>query len=214
MTALEMQYNFQQKFYNMDMDRSLGSFQSHDIDNFLNESQLNLINELSEVFETSDKARTYLYAITSTWLYTVPEASSVYTVFPNGTAIELPSNFFRCMQEEATNSSGVRVKVKPQRFDYYNANINNPFKEPYSKLFWRVDVGKSTSGNKIHEIITDGEAIRTYHMVYLMNPTDISINDQVDCELHVTTHPIIVDGAVNLALQSLQRAGLIEANNK
>ena len=65
-------------------------------------------------------------------------------------------------------------------------------------MFWRLDAGDDASGYKLHEIVGDGTSFSSYHITYLRKPNDIDIFNSVNCELHETLHPAIVDKAVEL----------------
>lgn len=209
MTALEMQESFQRKFVEMSRPTI---FKSYDISAFLEESQQVFVREMAKIYETDESARTYLYPITIVWEYDIP-TKALPPTHKNGIKIEIPSDYYVSAKEQVESSSGTFIRIKPQKHDYYTINIDNPFKQPYDELYWRLDVGMSSDGNKYHEIITDGSLFAKYHLTYLRNPTEINVHNQTDCELHYFSHPLIVDGAITLAIASLQRAGMIQEKN-
>lgn len=211
---LEMQYEFQRKLLEQKVNQI---FSSYDIERFLNEAQTKIVEELADNFETDEKVRTYLYPLIT--VSEISPSSSISPFHPNGVVCTLPSDYYRALKEEAIpmisgKSASYRVKIKPQKHDYYNSNIDNVFKKPYSSLFWRLDTGLTTlSGSderKLHEIITDGSAISKYILTYLKMPTEMSISNLISCKLHAGVHYIIVDTAVVLALQSIEKDRLVK----
>ena len=184
-------------------------FDSYDRDNYLNEAQDLIVRELAPNVERDELIRTYLGAITKNTSVT-PIVSTGF--HPNGTYVSLPSDFFITLSEEIKDSSGNRIKIKPQKFDYYTSNIANPFKKPYEDLAWRLDGGLDALGNKRHEIIST-VGFTTYYISYLTEPKEMSLSSETDCELHSGLHKAIVERAVTLALTDIER-GRIKRGEK
>lgn len=64
------------------------------------------------------------------------------------------------------------------------------------------------AGSKLHELIGyTGLTISNYTVVYIKNPTEISIFNSVDCEIGAEWHEEIIDEAIKFALESYQIAG-------
>ncbi len=172
-------------------------------------------NKLREGFEETEKRRKDLSELTSnSELISTSVSSSQVGTLPNGVFYDLPTDFLYSIKEEVTISSddacvnGNRIKVKPITHDEYTVNIENPFKQPYDELAWRIDYSRETStSNKRHELITDGSYnVTTYHLRYLKRLPGITVDrtvttNQVNSALDESTHRRIIDIAVELALE-------------
>lgn len=220
MTVQEMQIVFTQKLLN---DYNLvDPIQTFDIDYYLTEGQRRVYEKYYGLFETDEKARKILSNLVVS--IDIARATGVYTnqagKYPNAEFWELPSNLAYTLKEEATininacedvslvSADWLRVYTKPINLDYYNKNINNPFKKPYSGMVWRVDVSNIES-TKLHMLVTGGNySVQTYHLTYLSYPTNISITNSVNSLLAEMVHQDIVDEAVNIAVE------IIQVNNK
>jgi hypothetical protein len=99
----------------------------------------------------------------------------------------------------------------------------NKYKKPYYKSYgdarvWRKEFRRSTTGilpsaaatAKRHELITDGTFnVTNYHIRYVKNPENIIVDrdtptNQRNCELDYSTHPVILDLAMDLMLQRIK----------
>ena len=172
-------------------------------------------NKLQEGFEETEKRRKDLSELTSNSDLTSTSVSSIQVgTLPNGVFYDLPTDFLYSIKEEVTVSSddscvnGNRIKVKPVTHDAYTVNIENPFKQPYDELAWRMDYSRATSTSaKRHELITDGSYnVTTYHLRYLKRLPGITVDrttttNQVDSALDESTHRRIIDMAVEIALE-------------
>jgi hypothetical protein len=172
-------------------------------------------NKLQEGFEETEKRRKDLNELVLNAELTSTSVSSSQTgTLPNGVFYDLPTNFLYSIKEEVTVSSddacvnGTRIKVKPITHDEYTVNIENPFKQPYDELAWRIDYSRENSTSaKRHELITDGSySVTTYHLRYLKRLPGITVDrttttNQVDSALDESTHRRIIDIAVELALE-------------
>ena len=70
-------------------------------------------------------------------------------------------------------------------------------------------------GNKTHELIGyNGLTISNYSLVYIKNPTEISILNSVDSDLAAEWHNEIIDKAVEFALESYQIAGSLRTKQE
>jgi len=144
---------------------------------------------------------------------------------PNSFFCNLPENCFIALKEECsvtyTDSCGSnvteRVPVKPVKEDYYNANINNPYKRPYEQLIWRLDREKqditqplSATNRKRHELVLfAGATFVDYRLTYYRRPKDVDLTDTTDfCEFDPMHHERIADIAVELMMQTTGRPDL------
>jgi len=114
--------------------------------------------------------------------------------------VEGLSDVFWILDEYVTVGSEV-VKVKRITFDFYLANLKNPFKKPdKDSVFWSIQYN-----NRII-IITDGSTISSYHAVGVVHPDVYPIGSESpkgDCVLNVSLHSLIVEEAVRLARLSV-----------
>jgi len=136
--------------------------------------------------------------------------------------VELPVNFWLTLKEECSitynNICNVsvteRVPVKPIKEDYYNANIKNPYKKPYSEQLWRLDRERtntalvlSSTNLKRHELIVfNGATPINYRVSYYRRPKQVDLTNINDyCELDPMNHEKIADIAVELMMQTTGR---------
>lgn len=216
-----MAFAFLFSFDKMNNDNAPG-YEDSEISLLLNKAQERFLlqtysgtNRVKEAFEETEKRRKDLSELVKNSDISLASASQT-GVLPNGTFYDLPTNFLYAIKEEVTISSDnecdneKRIKVKPITHDEYTINIENPFKQPYNELVWRLDYSRTTDNTnpKRHELITDGSYdITTYHLRYLRKPTDIVVDldtpaNQVHCVLNEITHQRIVDLAVEIALEN------------
>lgn len=152
-------------------------------------------------------------------------AVSTFTTGDHGTVsyfVELPVDFWLTLKEECsityTNICNIsvteRVPVKPIKEDYYNANIKNPYKKPYSELLWRLDRERtntvlplSATNLKRHELILfNGATPSNYRVSYYRRPKVVDLTNNNDfCELDPMNHEKIADIAVELMMQTTGR---------
>lgn len=136
--------------------------------------------------------------------------------------VELPNDFWLTLKEECSitynNICNVsvteRVPVKPIKEDYYNANIKNPYKKPYSEQLWRIDRERTDVTNalsatnlKRHELILfNGATPVNYRVSYYRRPKTVDLTNNNDfCELDPMNHEKIADIAVQLMMQTTGR---------
>ena len=114
--------------------------------------------------------------------------------------------------------------VRPITHDEISINTDNPFKQPYDEMVWRLDYSSVTSSvtPKRMELITDGTyTVEEYVIRYYKRPPPIltpcpptypaftidgiaSSLTGTDCVLDSITHRGIVDEAVRLAVAALE----------
>lgn len=220
MLANEMSILFLEKFDKITNSDSPG-YEDSEISSMLNMAQERFFlqtyagsNRFREGFEETEKRRKDLSELTKNSTITTASANQT-GVLPNGTLYDLPTDFLYAIKEEVTISSddecdnGKRIKVKPITHDEYTINIENPFKQPYNELVWRLDYSRTTDNTnpKRHELITDGSYdITAYHLRYLRRLPNIVVDldtpaNQIHCILDEITHRRIVDLAVEIALE-------------
>lgn len=139
-------------------------------------------------------------------------------VHPNGIFIDLPGGFLYAIEEGAKlNILDKESWVKPVKHDEYLANINNPYKKPYTNLIWRMDIsredyatGSQAASNKRTELILPSDTTLEYYRVrYLSVPPAIVCDEltpanQIHCILDESLHREIVDEAVAMARASVK----------
>lgn len=102
------------------------------------------------------------------------------------------------------------ANVKPITHDAYNANRNNPFKQPYEQLLWRMDFG-GVDIPPFHEIVGSDTIYPLYYILrYYRKPRPIIVGNLgtrsieglsavTECELHSIVHREIIDEAIMIA---------------
>lgn len=136
--------------------------------------------------------------------------------------VDLPSDLWVTLKEECdityTDDCGdtktSRTRVKSVTEDYYNANIKNPYKQPYHEVLWRLDRERGNINNTLsntnasrHELILFNTATPTnYRISYYRRPKDVDLSDVNDfCELDPVLHMSIADKAVEMMMQTVGR---------
>lgn len=193
MTALEMKYKFDIK-----MRELLGSlnhpFNTNEINRLLNESQLKIVREYSDYFDRNEDVRKLLSVLVDNYSTSTILPSSTH---PNAYVVSLP-DLLNVVSEMVNNSND--IKVKPFSHDEYIVNINNPFKKPDTNNVWRVDMQDKQI------LVTDGTlTITSYSCNYIGMPPDIDIDNNVDCVLQSQIHEDIINGAIKIALDIINR---------
>ena len=147
-------------------------------------------------------------------------------VHPNGIFLDMPSDFLYAVEEAVkleTTPGGIigttEAWVKPVKHDEYLTNINNPYKQPYKDLVWRMDISRiqHASGTAIlaspkraELVLPSGYAVNTYRVRYLATPPAIVVDEftpanQKHCILDETLHREIVDEAVIIAQAAVKQ---------
>lgn len=175
------------------------------------------------------------------WTVNTPcgKAERTNDIHQNGHMIQIPKLFLYAIEEGVVLYSGqigtesyseltYESRVKPMKHDEYQINIGNPYKAPYNKVIWRLDIGnpsfKPTDPDfyKRVELITPiGYKPRYYRLRYLSYPPNIVVNEaspvaQISCILDESIHREIIDEAVSMAQAAVQKEsyniGRAEAN--
>lgn len=99
-------------------------------------------------------------------------------IHPKSVFFAIPDDVLFIIQEQAItypdpcDLEGKSVKISPIRHDYFNKQIDNPFRKPNKKNAWRLDL-ESYVGQKIIEIVHLWLPIRHYSMRYVHAPQPI-----------------------------------------
>lgn len=144
----------------------------------------------------------------------------------NGVIFDLPPSFLYSIQEGArtTLEPNTYVEVMPITHDYYYANIDNPFKQPWKNSLWRLDISRrikgqgledGTTGNdapslkRVEVILPAGATMTDYFIRYLKYPRRIVVDtktpaNQVSSEMDESLHNEIVAAAVRIAVSTMR----------
>lgn len=200
MTALEMKYKFDIKM--RELLKSLNHpFNTAEVNRMLNEAQLKLVKEYADYFDRNEDVKKILSVLVIPYSTTNITPSTTHT---NGFVATVPSDVLNIVSEKVNNSN--LIKVKPLAHDEYIVNVPNPFKQPDSTNVWRVDMEDKQT------LISDGNVqITSYQCNYIRMPNDIQIDGNVDCELQSQIHEDIIDFAIKIALEIINRS--LQLNN-
>ena len=240
MQANDMKFNFQLKYDSL-FDFSAPAYDDRQISWLLTTAQNRIFidkyyapsDKVQKGFEGDEKRRRDLEQLIKQAKYpadagadaseTITVSTAQLGVHPNGKFFDLPAGFLYAIEETAVTSeiATKEVPVKPVTHDQYIANINNPYKRPYSNLVWRMDYSRQTvadgttiaSSAKRTELITNpslaANSISAYRVRYLQLPPAIVVNEfnpenQKHCVLDIILHDLIVDEAVKIAKASVK----------
>ena len=194
------------------------SFNEYEKSYFLTKSQIGLVRELYAggpigSFEATEELRRALFSLVDSITLTpyIPnDALTLYSYY-----VTLPSQVMYIVYEQAEFEdsnpciNGKRVKVTPVTHDSLNIVLDNPFRGPSENRVLRVD---SNLNNGIIELIS-AYNLSKYTIRFLKKPTPIILTDlgeesidgvniKSECILSPMLHHIILEKAVELALQS------------
>lgn len=139
---------------------------------------------------------------------------------PNGVFLEMPNDFLYAVEEAVKLSTQTTESwVRAVKHDEYLANINNPFKQPYKDLIWRMDISRSqhaegtailATNKRTELVLPTGYTVDYYRLRYLSLPPSIVVDEftpanQKHCILDETLHREIVDEAVLMAQAAVKQ---------
>ena len=239
MQANEMKFNFMLKYDSM-FEFAAPAYDDRQISWVLTSAQNRVFldkyytpsNKYGLGFEADEKRRRDLEQLIKDASWTSPstsvnglQPSATQTgVHPNGRFFDLPANFVYAIEEAVITDAipNKEVPVKPVTHDIYLANVNNPYKQPYANLVWRMDYSRQVDAEgdpndggtvataKRTELITaPGATITKYRIRYLRMPSAIVVDEfdptnQKHCVLDETLHETIIDEAVKIAKASVK----------
>jgi hypothetical protein len=228
MLANEMKFNFMLK-YDALFEFSGPAYDDRQISYILTSAQTRVFmdryyapaNKNQRGFEADEKKRRELEQLIKNASISAGDITDAGTTgaHPNGNFYYLPSAFLYAIEESAKlTGTTVFVPVKPVRHDEYVANVNNPYKQPFANLVWRMDYSRvsdpigniveatweGTTKKRIELITHTGASINDYRLRYLRMPPNIVVDEytpanQVHCVLDKSIHETIVDEAVKIA---------------
>lgn len=183
-------------------------YTSQEVDYYLNLAERTLFEQILPEYDDDDRIKTILFPLLSSVESTRFSIPTELSDRPKSVVNLLPTNFKVAKGERATitQSTGSikSVRVKSVSQDYYNLNIENPFKKPCDELVWRLDYPNSVNTTKQHELaLGDGCTIQTYFLRYIKELPGMSIFSSTDSSLHTMVHDDLVDRAKNFAIQDL-----------
>lgn len=174
-------------------------------------------NPYGDSFESTEEIRRYLDSLVKTKVYEESNVTGQETkkLSPNSVFYELPTDLAFITMEQITYDdkslgcyNGSSASVYPVTQDEYSKIKNNPFRGPTKYKAIRLDFG-----NNIVELIPKFK-IGTYMVKYIAKPSPIILENLPDglkiegestkkeCELNSILHRIILERAVNMAVQS------------
>jgi len=120
---------------------------------------------------------------------------------------ELDDAIFWVLDEYLSDTTHDRIPLKRITYDFYQANLHNPYKKPGiddDKYFWVISSTVDASSNTV--VITDGTTLitATYHAIGIQHPDENPIS-QADVytngcsKISKAAHPLIVERAESLA---------------
>ena len=245
MTSNEMKFSFQLKFDSL-FEFSAPAYDDRHISYLLTEAQFRVFikrynplgNKYQKGFEGNEQRRRDLEQLiksaeikgdTITAGNVLGKSTDQTGVHVNsnvqGVYLDLPSGFLYAVEEAATlklvggTDRTVESWIKPVRHDEYLANINNPYKQPYKDLVWRMDMSRlqNADGTSIQATSKRTELIypktytlSKYRVRYLAMPPSIVVDEfepsnQKHCVLDETLHREIVDEAVAIAQAAVRK---------
>lgn len=222
MTSAQMKDSFLLEFDNIASFTAPGYLDS-EINYFLNRAQENYVkfgynpnaNAGKEGYEETEKRTKDLSELDRFFNITTFSTGN----HPNSYFVSLPDKLWLVTKEEADityvddcgDTVTDRIEIRPVTKNYYNACIENPDKQPYSELLWRMDFSRvnpnlpvSVTNPKQHELVAfTGCTLNNYYGSYIKYPNQIDVTlTTADCELDSATHYKVVSLAVELAVEN------------
>lgn len=211
------------------MSNQAPSLSEYEVSIFLTEAQEAVVKgvyngTLSNSFESTEEARSYLSNLVDQKDYNIPNSTSTIHIVSNSKLYDLPDDYYFITFESVTladnNDKCVRNKqliVKPVTQDVFWDIHKNPFKQDNENRVLRL-----THGN-IAELVTPYN-IAKYSVRYIRKPKPIILvqlgtpeelqeavytgltiegeHNPRNCELHSNLHRVILEYAVKLAQQA------------
>ena len=202
MTQREMGESFIAQIHNFDIDSEY-EFQTHEINIFLTKACREVVDELYSNFEKDERTRKLLNKLVYTATIGTFGGSTTFTnAYSADLSTVTPSVLYILTEELVIGHTdpSTKIPLKVVTLDSYTANKNNPFKKPYKKLAWRLDIG---NGSLLHYIISDLTP-SSYNITYLRQPEDVDIRLTTSLLINEDVHKDIVDRAVQHALLAKQ----------
>ena len=156
---------------------------------YLTRAQLEIVNtyynplgnKYQDGFENSEKRRANLRELLRTGIATI-KVSTSDGISEDSQFFRIPNNTYLIIQEKAKVSSndacidGTYINVIPKTHDEFNTQKDNPFKEPFKRLIWRIDYYSLSGSNKNVELISP-YTITEYKYRYIKYPEPIVLTN-------------------------------------
>lgn len=147
---------------------------------------------------------------------------------PNGTFIQLPSDYRHAIEEDVTITyldcnnqiQTTEIQVVALTHDQYNNSIRSPFSKPNLNKVYRLPFGRINNNEYFELILAPGQTLVTYHLRYLKNPAKIDkaqilvplgLPGTAEGELTDTSYREIIRLAIRNALGDIQSQSTKEA---
>lgn len=197
MRNIDLQIKFNDMIGEMVGDE-IRPFTTTEIERYLNTAMDARVQALADRFEVNEKARRELDKLTQGVDLLPIGQTQVPSINDNSVFFSQPDDLLRIVEEQVVVGTD-KIKVKPVTHDQYNANIDNPFRQPYEDLYWRLD-----ADDYIEIVPPENTGITSYNIRYIKEPERIDIMNYPDRELELQDDTLneIVMTAVELALKS------------
>ncbi len=200
----------------VDKDNSLSypSFRPEEIDLFINKAIENIVkqrysgnNLQRQSVEETQKRRDDLRNLTVDYRI-APLAHDPLVNKENGVFVVLPNNYWFALEEEVIlsyedchgNTITSNASVKPITHDRYNKIKSDPFNMPD-----KIEIISLPYSNMQNELITDdSSSVTSYYLRYYKKPAEVSLANNINCDLSEHLHREIIDLAVNLAIENIE----------
>jgi hypothetical protein len=206
MTASEMKASFL-TLYDAATSLAAPGWENSEISDFLNVSQIELIKELNfagkqDLISNIITDTSAITSVTTPPLVTDALVKNSFTYDTTGLTDYL---YYVSSQSKYTRTDPVLTAdyVYNEEIDFRTAAqfVVTPFNKPYFRI------PKVFLANKKLRVLVDYYTTVTALVVtYVKKPAVISIDGSVNCELNLALHQDIVQGAVNLAVESIKKA--------
>jgi hypothetical protein len=189
------------------------NFLEEEIDLLLNQAQERFVkqrygttNAKKESYEETQKRIEDLKNITINAILT-PLANASDNIDPNASFVNLPSDHWFIVQERVKvsypdcrgNYIDKYLEVRPIQHNEFSKIISDPFKKPnISKVLRLMENGR------VELIYAPEVVISDYRLRYIKKPVEVSLANNIDCELSEHTHSEIVAEAVRIALEGIE----------
>lgn len=219
MNSREMQKSFEFEIRQNDKDYEVkNKLQSDEIFYFLSRAERDYVQEIYDSgLDKNEENKKKLGGLLISSTISAGQIS-VNNHYPNSFNVVLPSNLLYTMNERAnvTFTSGTidDVWVKPNSYDEYNSNKDNPFRKSRTDKVARMD------GDGFHIILCTPETVSLNRIYIDYVKTPLGINVSQNCELHESVHYNVIKGAVKLYMAAKQEQigyqmqSVEEKNNK
>lgn len=210
MNAREMMYEAEIMYESIASQDARG-YEPREWSVLLTQAQENIVKEICErgldVDELSRRKIGKLLRFTSIDTFSpVSNFENAWSV----SAAQFPDDYFYRASGRCNTNLLTNVRLTPIEYGAYDTNRENPFRNPYNKMFWLL------TNEAEHIIITNGDKPTLYKLEYARKPNPIIVEeldpletidgetDQMDCELNFIVHREIATEAAKLAYAYLR----------